>query len=316
MRLRIGLGIGLAAFSIALFGAVGAADAFEWGIEHEPLGSLEPSSESVSLTGKSVQLSVPSVGLTISCSSTSGTGTIGTGGTSSGTVTLGGCSVVGAGAVCKVPNATASTTTEFSEAEVSGVERFFDLVSLSTSIKIEGEECSVATAGPVAVKGVAASEVPKPSEYLAKRLETFSKAAAERAGTVLKFGTNPAFLLGEITEQLSGAHEQAPAAVLPITFEPLNIVFAGIGGGNAKQITIKDVGKKNLKLVELGVLGPYGLADPNGCKGKELQAPPGVPNSCAVTVTCNEMKPGKLLVEYEDKAVPGIIAELRLRMRC
>jgi hypothetical protein len=290
----------------------GSAQAYEWQIAKKVLPSLGISKEATSSSGGAFELSVPTLSLTVKCSSESGSGEILKGGTASASMIFTGCLLSGFTKVCTVrspgkANGTlgAAINTEFLEVEVGGVEKSYDETSLFMEVLIEGELCPYAETEEE-VTGTTAAEVPKVGEEATKRTMKFTKAGSE-----LFFGALSASLVGESTTELAGAHAGQQQAVTPIKFNPAPVAFAGTGGANAKMVTISNDGFfRRIKLKQIGITGPYGLADPNNCEGKVLLIAPNVPNSCVITVTCNEKKPGVLFVKFDVLNTGGAVVGL------
>lgn len=291
----------LIAFAVALsLIAASSAQAYEWQIAERIMPSLGISKEATSSSGVEFELSVPSLSLTIKCTGESGSGEIVKGGAASGSMTFTGCTVSSfSKCVVRSPGKAAGTmyatvTTKFLEADVGGVAKFYDEVSPSMEVLIESELCPF-NETEAEVKGTTLAEVPKVGEETTKRTMKFIKAGSE-----LTFGAMSASLAGASTMELAGAHAAQPMAVLAVKFNPAPVAFAGTGAGNAKMVTISNDGLfRKVKLVKIGVTGPYGLNDPNNCEGMALLVAPNNPNNCVVTVTCNEKKPGVLFSNFD-----------------
>lgn len=278
----------------------GSAQAYEWQIAERIMPSLGISKEATASSGGAFELNVPSLSLTIKCTGESGSGEIVKGGKANASMNLTGCTVFGfSKCTVRSPGGAAGTlkaeiSTEFREADVEGVAKFYDETSLSMIALIEGELCAF-NETEEEVTGTTAAEVPKVGEETTKRTMKFTKAGAE-----LFFGEEPASLVGETTTELAGAHAAQQMAVLAVRFNPAPVAFAGTGAGNAKMVTISNDGLfRKVKLVKIGVTGPYGLNDPNNCEGMALLVAPNNPNNCVVTVTCNEKKPGVLFSNFD-----------------
>jgi hypothetical protein len=300
----------------------GAAQAFEWEIEEEPLQSLEITKESTSSSGGAFELTAPEKKVTIKCTAESGTGEIKTEATSSSTITLTGCTV------SEVKNCTvqspgkkagelsATTTTKFLQLEVSSVEKFYDETTLEMTINYTGELCALPE--KVVVSGVTAGEVPKVGETAKERTTKFSKTSAEQSGVKgLTYGAgSKAFLIGELKTKLTGAHAAQPQAVTVISFNPDPVAFTGTGGANAKLVTIKNnSATRVVKYTEIGVLSTYGLEDPNTCINRQVAAM----GNCIVKVICNMANTGKLVVHWDMLGAGGGIIAFgitKARMTC
>jgi hypothetical protein len=298
----------------------GPARAFEWTIEEESLASLEISKETTTVTGGVFRLLVPGL-LAVECTSESGSGEILEKAESSASLTFTGCKVEG-NKFCVVSSPGKSTgtlaaaaTMKFLEKEVSKTEKYYDQIALTMGVNFSGAGCALVKENTV--EGTIAAEVPQLGEKTAKRVQKFSQTIAEASGVSnLKFDNFAAYLDGEDKEVLSGVHKEQQMAPVPVTINPAPVAFAGIGAGNAKAVTIGNVGVRNLELKELGVTGPYGMVDPNNCTMNPLTVPPNMGNTCTVTVTCNEAKPGKFLVVWK-VAVAGAPEILtKVKMTC
>jgi hypothetical protein len=300
----------------------GAAQAFEWEIEEEPLQSLEIAKESTSSSGGAFELTVPEKKLTIKCTSESGTGEIKTEATSSSTITLSGCTVSEAKSCTvqspgkKAGELSAAAATKFLQLEVGGVEKYYDETTLEMAIKYSGEACALPE--QVKVSGVTAGEVPKVGETAKERTTNFSKTSAEQSGVKgLTYGAgSKAFLIGEEKTKLTGAHAAQPQAVTVISFDPDPVRFTGTGGPNAKLVTIKNnSATRTVKYAEIGVLSTYGLEDPNTCINRQVAAM----GNCIVKVICNMANNGKLVVHWEMLGAGGAVLAIgitKVRMTC
>lgn len=282
--------IGVAATVVGLLFAVGLAQAYEWTIKGKELTGLGLSKESTSLSGKAFELSVPKLSLTIKCTSLGGTGEILTGGGSKASITFSGCAVSGAEKSCTIKSPEkssgvlfATTSTSFLVTTVGEAPRFYDEFTPTMTIQLTGKECAFPE--KTELKGTTAAKVPEFGSESSKRTQTFSKAIAEEAGvTSLAFGTNPAFLAGEIVAELAGEHKQEPQAVIGIKFDPTSLSFAGTGGGNAKTLTIHSISNIAVKIREVKITaGAFSVT--NNCDMHTLFVDPR--NPCTVTVTCN-----------------------------
>lgn len=309
-----------------ILGSATVAAAYEWNIAEEDLSSLEISKESIALSGKVFELSVIPFGLKVNCTSMSGSGEITEGGKSATTVSLSGCTVLEF-ASCKVKSPgqsfgtlSMSATGESFAKEKGGVVKYYDTFSPKTTIEIVSELCpfSELTLGELA--GTTAAEVPKAFQESKERTQTFTQKIAEESGTSgLTYAEENAVLTGTAIMQLAGGNAGLQMGIIPFTVKPTPIVFAGIGGANAKAVTIKNVSNaNNIKLKDIKIMnGPYTLTEPvPACKGRKVT--PG--NSCAVTVTCNATPSnGVLFVEVDElNAADGVIGNgaRGIRMRC
>jgi hypothetical protein len=304
------------------FGLIGAvtAQAEEWMIEQDTLGGLGISKETTSSSGGAFELSVPKLSLTIKCTSESGTGTVTEEAKDSDSMTLNGCAVAGAEKTCTVKSpgkiagvlSATLTTTFLEEEEVEG-EKYYDKASLTMVVEITGEACAYPE--KTEVKGTTAREVPAPGEEAKERTEKFSKAITEESGVAgLTFGTSPAYLSGQNTERASGPHVGAPVGVTPVSVQPVPIEFTG-GPATTKQIKIaNNTVLATIKLLEIGLTGPYGLFDPNTCINRNLQPFQPV-DVCTVEVKCNEAKQGTFFVKWE-APLAGAKGSVIVLMRC
>ena len=299
---------------------VAVAHADEWTIEDQTLASLEITKESTSTSGGAFELTVPKIGLTIKCTSESGTGELTEEAKDSDSMTLSGCKVAGAEATCTVKSPgksagvlSATLTTHFLEKEVGEVDKYYDEAGVTMVVEITGKGCGYPE--KTEVKGTTAREVPTPGEESEERTEKFSKAITEESGVAgLVFGTNPAFLSGQNTERASGPHYPAPIGVTPVVVLPVPVEFTG-GPGTTKPVKIFDNTKlSTIKLLEIGLTGPYGLFDPNTCINRNLQpfAPVDV---CTVEVKCNEASQGTFFVKWE-APVSSASGKVIVLMRC
>jgi hypothetical protein len=298
----------IAAFFIVLIVALVAVDsaqAAEWEISEEPLESLKITKETTSSSGGTFELLVSKPKLTIKCTSESGVGTIAAGGSASATMTLSGCVVVGAEKGCPVSSPgtetghlSASTTSKFLEREIGETAKFYDSLSVTMTV-VSSESCAFFEKSTVS--GIAVAAVPKLGEGAVKRKLKFSQAIAEESGVAsLTFGKSTAFFAGELEMQISGAYAGSPIRVGALQADPWPLEFTG-GVNSTKQVKLKNLsGVWFLKLDEIGLTGPYGLTDPNGCIGKTLFLFPDTPPfECEVTLKCNEAKPGKFFAKWE-----------------
>jgi len=312
----------LATMLVMAFGLIGVAgaQAEEWTIEGDTLAGLELSKESTSSSGGAFELSVPKISLTIKCTAESGTGEVTKEAHDSDSMTLSGCGVAGAEKTCTVKSPgksagvlSATLTTNFLEEEEVEGEKYYDEASLAMVVEITGKECVYPE--KTEVKGTTAREVPAPGQESVERTEKFSKAIAEESGVAgLTFGASPAFLSGQNTERASGAYVGAPVGVTPVSVQPVPIEFTG-GPATTKLVKIaNNTALATIKLLEIGLTGPYGLFDPNSCINRNLQpfAPVDV---CTVEVKCNEAKQGTFFVKWE-APLAGASGKVTVLMRC
>jgi hypothetical protein len=297
------------AMALGLIGAA-SAQAEEWTIEQDTLGGLGITKETTSSTGGAFELSVPKLSLTIKCTSEGGTGEVTEEAKDSDSMTLSGCGVAGAEKTCAVKSPgksagvlSAALTTQFLEEEVAKTEKYYDKAALTMVVELTGEECPYPA--KTEVKGTTAREVPAPGEESKERTEKFSKAITEESKVAgLTFGASPAVLTGQNTEQASGAYSGAPIGVSAITVLPVPIEFTG-GPGTTKQVKIFNTAAHvTIKLLEIGLTGPYGLFDPNHCVNAQLPPIPTM-NFCTVELKCNEAKVGTFFLKWNTTTAPA-----------
>lgn len=291
----------LTALTLVLGGSTGARAA-EWEIKEAPLASAGITSETLSSSGGSFDLAVPTLGLTIHCTAESGSGEIVKGGaTGKVSIELSGCAVSKFEKACSVKSAGKSTgvigitaTTKFFETEVKEVEKGYEELTPTTTIEISGAEC--AFPAKFEMSGATAAEVPKLEEEVTKRAQKFSKAIAEESGvTSMKLGKSQAFLTGEDKESLSGAHKEEAMAVTNVTVDPLSLVF--VKTFDPRSVLIKNLGPRKIEISKVEVeAGAFVRNDPEGCIGGTFEAA----QSCLVPVECISLpSAGKLLVEWD-----------------
>lgn len=286
MRLLRLTAVLIAASSLYLAGAV-TAQAAEWEIEEMPLSGLEMESETTSSSGGAFELTVPTLSLTIYCTSESGNGEILTGGVTGKTsIKLSGCVVSKFEKKCSVKNPGGSTgvllmtaTTTFFETEVKEVEKGYEEVVPKMTVEITGAECTFPT--KLEMSGATSAEVPKLEEEAVERQQKFSKSIAEESGvTSLKLGENQAFLTGEDKEVLSGAHEGEALATTVIIVNPASLFFITT---EAIMVTLENIGPRNVKITNIEIeAGPFTRIDAN-CKGNKFEPT----NQCGFCVECN-----------------------------
>jgi len=271
-------------------GGASTAQAAEWEIKEAPLGNLELESETLSSSSGAFELTVPTIALTIKCSSESGSGKIIGGEEAAATASfeLSGCIVSKFEKACSVKSPGKSTgvlagtaTAKFFETEVKKVEKGYEQFTPTMTVEISGSECSFPS--KLETSGATAAEAPKLEEETATRLQKFSKAAAEEAGvTSLKLGANQAFLTGEVKESLSGAHKEEAMGITDVVFNPMFIAFEETGF--TQGVIIKNIGPRKAKITDLALeaMG-FALDDTiQHCKGKTLAAA----DECVFGVSC------------------------------
>lgn len=285
------------ALTFAIAG-VASAHAEEWEIEDEPLSSLEISGETLTSSGGAFELTVPTLSLTIKCSSESGSGEILEGGsTSKASLQLSGCVVSKAEKTCSVKSPgkssgvlAATTTTKFLVKEVSKVAKFYDEVVPAMTVEISGAECSFPS--KLEMSGATAAEVPKPEEEATERVRKFSKTSVEQSGVSgLKLGKDQAFLIGEDKEALSGAHKKEALGITDVVTDPSQLIFLGL---ERLTITLENTAPVLVEYTTVIVeAGPYFLNQ--GCTGRTFSKAQG----CAFGVECQASpSTGIMLVEW------------------
>lgn len=301
MRLRGAL---LTILLVLAFGLVGpaGAQAAEWEVKEAPLSSLELSKETVSSSGGAFELTVPTISLTVKCTSENGSGEILKGGsTSKVSFELGGCVVSKAEKLCSVKSPSKSTgvlsataTTKFFDKEVAKVTRAYEELVPTMTVEITGVECPFPT--KLLISGATAGEVPRLEEEFVERPQVFSKAAAEQSGvTSLKLGKNQAFLIGEDKEALSGAHKKDPLGFTDVILGPPQLFIPEPAFSEA--MFLENIGPERVKFTNILLEnGAFEVTDAAPCKNEVFAADV----SCPISIECLAgPSVGTLLVEWD-----------------
>jgi len=277
--------------------AIGTAQAAEWAIAGEPLAVLGIGSESTTSSGKTFEITVPAISVTITCTSESGSGEIIKGGaTGKVSMTLKGCTVKS----CTVNSAGQSAgtiqlsgSTKFFALEVEDNEHPYEELPIATTIKFSGAECPLPEEAKL--EGTTAAEVPVLEEELVERPQKFSEAIVKASGvTGLKLGKNPAYLTGTDNEILSGAHKSEQVTITEISVNPDPVAFGGL---ESQNVVLTNTGPLKAKYTEIKISeGPYTVVDSTPCKGNKFLAT----KTCTIGVTCEtEMSTGKLEIRWD-----------------
>ena len=207
--LRRAVAIALAVCGFIAIIAPLAAQADEWTINSVDLEELG-GEEEVSRSGGPLELSVPSLGITIICESVGGKSTIHEGGTGEGTLSLAGCSVAEV-PTCTVEPIVSEVITEITESE--GVT--YLLLTPATGetlavITITGEECPLPP--ETALKGALPAEIGRRGYEQVEYEEKFSRKFEETIKISPTFGKLPAYLIGVVRDTLGGPNIGKPFA--------------------------------------------------------------------------------------------------------
>lgn len=260
---------------------------------------MEISGETLTSSGGAFELTVPTLSLTIKCSSESGGGEIIKGG-STGKVSfeLSGCVVSKAEKACSVKSPgkssgvlSATATTKFLVKEVSKVAKAYDEIVPAMTVEISGGECAFAS--KLEMSGTTAAEVPEPEVEATERVQKFSKTSVEQSGVSgLKLGKNQAFLIGEDKEALSGAHKKEALGITEVILNPSQLIFIA----PPERLTIELENTSPLLVEYTTVIveaGPYFLNQ--GCTGRTFSNTEG----CVFGVECQASpSTGTMLVEW------------------
>lgn len=256
----------------------GVAQAREWKIKEKGLEELKVKSETIKGKIGTAKIVVPSLSLTIECTSGSTESfSIKTAGQAEGSIALTGCSVPSS-KFCTVKPITLKVFGELTERNGVVYVAFrpqagsFGLVQIS-------ESCALAETSQLT--GNLAAEA-KGTEKTEQALP-FSAATAKGAETKLKFGANAATFEASLTGSLSGAHAgEAWAAAGGAGLGPgTELDFSGDPVGTVQTITVENVG---LPLSTVTMQGEWiersGLVD----EGDFLIVPAGGAEACAMPV--------------------------------
>jgi len=268
---------------------------YEWGIEEYPLSSLEGEDETISTAGGPFEIVVSKLSLTVKCTAETGSGELEVEGTSSGTMTLTGCVVVGSEEACNVNSTEKSagtiamsyTTNSFgSESEAN-----YDEVIPKSTLKFTGKKCGLPE--ELKMSGETAAEVPPPGEETTARTQVFTKKITEESEVAgLKLGENAADLIGEDSTELTGEFQQAPVEQVGITVDPSSLLFnpnqtIPIHFRNTTASTMHPNGFL-VRYTDFQIAAPFTFNDPWPCKSVGAPAGPvfGVRVQCTASITC------------------------------
>lgn len=299
---RLGAAIATAVALILSF-SIGTAQAADWVIGGQPLTVLGIGSESTTSKGGKFEIATTfgagNLPITIACTSESGSGEIikGSGATGKASMTLKSCTVKGVeGCTVHSTGQSAGTillsgSTKFFALEVESNERPYEELSLAADLAFTG--CILPE--EVELKGTTAAEVPLGEEELIERPQKFSEAIVKASGVAgLKFGAKSAYLTGEDTEVLSGAHAGEEMGTTFITVNPAPVAFAGL---ESRNVVLTNSGPLHAKYTKIEIAeGPYTLTDATPCKGSKF--PP--TKTCTIGVTCEtRMSVGRLEIRWD-----------------
>jgi hypothetical protein len=208
-RIKSVAALALGALALCAIGAASAqAITSEWMIEGAKLSSIG-SKETIKITGGTVSIAVPALAVTIECKSSSGSGTLFSGGTDEISLSLSACEAPKA-KTCKISPFTIKAKSELIS---TGGATYAKLLPSSgesfATIPIAG--CALPEAAQL--KGAFAAQTSlslqkvQPLTFSEAITKTVNESLAKEKASELKltYGVNTAYIGGEIKRELSGA---------------------------------------------------------------------------------------------------------------